>query len=98
MDHRIDSSRNYFESALADITNAVPFLGWIDVLTGTISKYKRTAKELDYVLGSCVNEHRERKLAGDTKGEKDFIDGMLSALDDGKTSTQEAAIVDNMCM
>ncbi|EOX97186.1 Cytochrome P450 82C4, putative isoform 1 [Theobroma cacao] len=82
----------FYLAGLFTVSDAVPVLGWIDVLTGTISKFKRTAKELDYVLGSWVNEHRERRLAGDTKGDKDFIDVMLSILDDGKTSTKEADI------
>ncbi|XP_022762796.1 cytochrome P450 82C4-like [Durio zibethinus] len=79
----------FYLAGLLTISDAVPFLGWIDLLTGTISKFKNTAKELDYVLGSWVKEHRERKLAGDIKGETDFIDVMLSNLDDGKTSQQE---------
>ncbi|XWS55280.1 hypothetical protein CRYUN_Cryun10bG0161800 [Craigia yunnanensis] len=82
----------FYLAGLLTVSDAVPFLGWIDVFTVTMSKFKRTAKELDYVLGSWVNEHRERRPAGDTKGEKDFIDVMLSILDDGKTSTQEADV------
>ncbi|KAK6240490.1 Cytochrome P450 - like 10 [Theobroma cacao] len=82
----------FYLAGLFTVSDAVTVLGWIDVLTATISKFKRTAKELDYVLGSWVNEHRERRLAGDTKGDKDFIDVMLSILDDGKTSTKEADI------
>ncbi|XWS67504.1 hypothetical protein CRYUN_Cryun04dG0012200 [Craigia yunnanensis] len=82
----------FYLAGLFTVSDSVPSLGWIDVLTGTISKFKKTAKELDDVLGGWVKEHRERRLAGDTKGEKDFIDVMLSVLDDGKTSKQEADI------
>ncbi|XVF00624.1 hypothetical protein REPUB_Repub04eG0016800 [Reevesia pubescens] len=82
----------FYLAGLLTVSDAIPFLGWIDVLTGTISKFKKTAKELDFVLGGWVNEHRQRRLAGDIEGEKDFIDVMLSVLDDGKTSEQEADI------
>ncbi|XVE94115.1 hypothetical protein REPUB_Repub01dG0253500 [Reevesia pubescens] len=82
----------FYLAGLLTISDAIPFLGWIDVLTGTVSKFKKTANELDYVLGGWVNEHRQKRLAGDTKGVKDFIDVMLSVLDDGKTSEKEADI------
>ncbi|KAL4318243.1 hypothetical protein GQ457_18G020290 [Hibiscus cannabinus] len=82
----------FYLAGLLTVSDAVPFLGWIDVLTGTVGKFKKTAKELDHVLGSWVNEHRQRRAAGDITGEKDFIDVMLSVLDDGKTSKEEADI------
>ncbi|XVE94114.1 hypothetical protein REPUB_Repub01dG0253400 [Reevesia pubescens] len=72
------------------VSDAVPLLGWLDVLMGHISKIKRTAKELDFILGRWVNEHRERRLHESIKGEQDFIDVMLSIMDNNNIQTQEA--------
>ncbi|OMO92210.1 Cytochrome P450 [Corchorus olitorius] len=72
------------------VSDTVPFLGWVDVLMGRISEMKRTAKELDFVLGSWVNEHRDRRLREGLTGEQDFIDVMLSVMDEGNIPTQEA--------
>ncbi|KAE8687081.1 transmembrane epididymal protein 1-like [Hibiscus syriacus] len=59
-------------------SDTVPFLGWLDVVTGNIVKIKQTAKELDFVIGSWLNEHRERRHNGD----QDFIDVMLFVMDE----------------
>ncbi|OMO92212.1 Cytochrome P450 [Corchorus olitorius] len=64
------------------VSDTFPLLGWVDVLTGRISKMKRTAKELDVVVGNWVNEHRDRRLHEGLNGEQDFIDVMLSVMDD----------------
>ncbi|OMO92211.1 Cytochrome P450 [Corchorus olitorius] len=72
------------------VSDTVPLLGWVDVLMGRISKMKRTAKDLDVVLGSWVNEHRDRKLGQGLNGDQDFIDVMLSVMDEGNVPTQEA--------
>ncbi|OMO92213.1 Cytochrome P450 [Corchorus olitorius] len=73
------------------VSDTVPLLGWVDVLMGRISKMKRTAKELDFVVGSWVNEHQDRKIRQGLNGEQDFIDVMLSVMDiEGNVPTQEA--------
>lgn len=83
----------FYLAGLFTVSDAVPYLGWIDVLSGTISKFKKTAKELDGILSSWVNEHRERRLAdGNASGDKDFIDVMLTVLNDGKTSKEQQDI------
>ncbi|MQM15846.1 hypothetical protein Taro_048800 [Colocasia esculenta] len=43
---------------------------------------KRTSKELEAVLITWIEEHRQKKRdeSGDTEGEQDFIDMMLSSL------------------
>ncbi|XWS62473.1 hypothetical protein CRYUN_Cryun06bG0014200 [Craigia yunnanensis] len=83
-------SNFFYLAGLFLFSDAVPFLGWMDVVIGHISKIKRTAKELDFVLGSWVNEHRQRRLRESIKGKQDFIDVMLSIMDDGSIPTQEA--------
>ncbi|XP_038992345.1 cytochrome P450 CYP82H23-like [Hibiscus syriacus] len=51
----------FYLAGLFLFSDTVPFLGWLDVVTGNIGKIKKTAKELDIVLGSWLNEHRERR-------------------------------------
>ncbi|XP_016679083.1 protopine 6-monooxygenase-like [Gossypium hirsutum] len=52
---------NRFQKAFSDffylaglflVSKTIPFLGWLDVVMGNISKIKRTAKELDFAIGS----------------------------------------------
>ncbi|CAK7329780.1 unnamed protein product [Dovyalis caffra] len=72
-------------------SDAVPFLGWLDSVKGYVGKMKRTARELDNVLGSWVNEHRRTRLNRSIKEEeKDFIHVMLSSMDDRDISVDEA--------
>ncbi|MQM15847.1 hypothetical protein Taro_048801 [Colocasia esculenta] len=62
-------------------SDAVPWLEWLD-LQGYIKAMKRTSKELEAVLITWIEEHRQKKRdeSGDTEGEQDFIDVMLSSL------------------
>ncbi|GAY51872.1 hypothetical protein CUMW_137620 [Citrus unshiu] len=72
----------------------IPFLGWLDTVKGYTGQMKRTAKELDDVFGRLVHEHRHKRLNGSiNKDEEDFIDVMLSVMDDGKTSPEDADTV-----
>ncbi|XVE48620.1 hypothetical protein DITRI_Ditri01bG0016100 [Diplodiscus trichospermus] len=81
------------------VSDAIPCLGWVDVVMGRISKIKRTAKELDFVFGSWVSEHRERRLHENIKKDQDFIDVMLSIMDDNNVPTQEAdTIIKATCL
>ncbi|KAJ4826984.1 hypothetical protein Tsubulata_038906 [Turnera subulata] len=69
-------------------TDAVPFLGWLDSVMGIVGKMKRTAKEIDMVLGSWVNEHRQKRLNGSIKEEEqDLIHVMLPMMDSGQISS-----------
>ncbi|GMJ03635.1 cytochrome P450, family 82, subfamily C, polypeptide 4 [Hibiscus trionum] len=74
------------------VSDAVPFFGWLDVVMGNIGKMKRAAKELDFALESWLNEHRERRNNEDFKGEKDFMDVMLSIMDESNVPSQEADV------
>ncbi|GMN73675.1 hypothetical protein TIFTF001_052220 [Ficus carica] len=63
--------------------DAVPSLGWLD-LGGYEKAMKKTAKELDGIVGEWLEEHkRKRALLNDEerKKEHDFMDVMLSVLD-----------------
>ncbi|KAF8022897.1 hypothetical protein BT93_F0417 [Corymbia citriodora subsp. variegata] len=60
--------------------DALPFLRWLD-LGGHEKAMKRTAEELDKIVGGWLEEHkRNRKDLGETDGDRDFIDVMLSVL------------------
>ncbi|GMJ08492.1 cytochrome P450, family 82, subfamily C, polypeptide 4 [Hibiscus trionum] len=72
------------------VSDFAPFLGWIDVLTGKISKLKRIGKECDNIVGRWVKEHREKRLGENIKGDQDFIYGMLSLMDDDSVPIEEA--------
>ncbi|XP_077214514.1 xanthotoxin 5-hydroxylase CYP82C4-like [Tasmannia lanceolata] len=64
-----------------EVSDALPFLEWMD-LQGHLRVMKKTAKELDSFLVSFLEEHRWKKLSGEAEGDKDFMDVMLSILED----------------
>ncbi|MBA0572669.1 hypothetical protein Golob_002995, partial [Gossypium lobatum] len=82
----------FYLTGLFLVSDTIPFLGCLDVVTGNIGKIKRTAKELDFVLGNWVNEHRERRLNKGIKGNQDFVDVMLSIMDENNVPTQEVDV------
>nr|WNT44086.1 CYP82C154 [Corydalis yanhusuo] len=68
------------------ISDAIPFLRFFDI-QGYEKEMKRNGEDIDLVLGKWVSEHRDRKKKRDLGEEeeeqqKDFIDVMLSILDD----------------
>ncbi|KAJ4826982.1 hypothetical protein Tsubulata_038903 [Turnera subulata] len=70
------------------VSDAVPWLGWLDLVMGTVGKMKRTAREIDSVLGSWVNEHRQKRLNGNiNEEEQDLIHVMLSTMDGDQISS-----------
>ncbi|ESR36371.1 hypothetical protein CICLE_v10030381mg, partial [Citrus x clementina] len=89
---RMVAGKRYYGLFLA--SDNIPFLGWLDTVKGYTGQMKRTAKELDDVFGRLVHEHRHKRLNGSiNKDEEDFIDVMLSVMDDGKTSPEDADTV-----
>lgn len=66
------------------VSDAIPFLGWLDV-KGHEKAMKKTAKELDDILESWIEEHRNQRVGGEvkTEDEQDFIDVMLSLQEKG---------------
>ncbi|XP_030447135.1 cytochrome P450 CYP82D47-like [Syzygium oleosum] len=62
--------------------DALPFLKWLD-LGGHEKAMKRTAEELDEIIGGWLEEHkRNNKDLSETNGNGDFMDVMLSVLKD----------------
>ncbi|KAK8360526.1 hypothetical protein V6Z11_A04G172600 [Gossypium hirsutum] len=80
----------FYLTGLFLVSDLIPFLGCLDVVMGNIGKIKRTAKELDFVLENWVKEHRERRLNKGIEGDQDFVDVMLSIMDENNVTTQEA--------
>lgn len=80
-----EAIRRFFELggsfAMADV---FPFLRWFDV-GGLEKEMKRTAKELDEMLQGWLEEHKEKKNSDKREEhEKDFMDVMLSVLEDSE--------------
>lgn len=69
------------------VSDAIPWLGWLDV-KGHERAMKKTAKDLDVILESWLQEHRQNRARGEvkTEGQQDFIDVMLSLQDQGHLS------------
>ncbi|XAR72858.1 hypothetical protein NMG60_11019636 [Bertholletia excelsa] len=64
------------------LSDTIPFLGWLDVLNGHKSQMKKCANVVDALIGSWMEEHRRNRFAGEIKGEQDFIDVMLSLMEE----------------
>ncbi|XP_034681202.1 xanthotoxin 5-hydroxylase CYP82C2-like [Vitis riparia] len=72
------------------VSDAVPFLGWLDTVRGYTAKMKGTARQLDQVIGRWVEEHRQKRLSGSiNEAEQDFIHAMLSVIDDAQFSAHD---------
>ncbi|TXG52313.1 hypothetical protein EZV62_021482 [Acer yangbiense] len=54
--------------------------GWI--LGGDKKSMKETAKNLDIVVQGWLDEHKKKKASGETKEDEDFMDVMISILQD----------------
>jgi hypothetical protein len=83
------------------VADSLPYLRWLD-LGGYERAMKRTARELDHALEGWLEEHKQRKAAsGEAKGQKDFMDVMLSTVNDDQeiskydddTTTKAACLV-----
>ncbi|OMO84153.1 Cytochrome P450 [Corchorus olitorius] len=67
------------------LSDAIPFLGWLDFFQGYKKAMKRTAKELDILVNGWLKEHKQKRaLGGRVKQEQDFMDVMLNILEDAK--------------
>ncbi|KAK1408622.1 hypothetical protein QVD17_40552 [Tagetes erecta] len=62
------------------VGDALPYLGWLD-LGGHKKTMKRVASGLDDMLTTWLEEHKEKRVGGDTTTETDFIDVMISVIE-----------------
>ncbi|CAN6580468.1 unnamed protein product [Malus baccata var. baccata] len=81
------------------LSDALPFLRWLD-LGGHKKTMRKVAKAVDQVLQGWLEEHKQKKrrtVSSGVKGdeeERDFMDLMLSVLDDAEvTNSFEADII-----
>uniref|UniRef100_M8CE83 Cytochrome P450 71A4 n=1 Tax=Aegilops tauschii TaxID=37682 RepID=M8CE83_AEGTA len=56
----------------------VPWLRWVDVVTGLERKARRAFEEMDGLLERVITDHRQRRGAGDGD-QRDFVDVLLAA-------------------
>ncbi|TXG52312.1 hypothetical protein EZV62_021481 [Acer yangbiense] len=63
------------------VSDALPFLRWLDI-GGDQKSMKKTAKNLDIVVQGWLDEHKKKKASGETKEDEDFMDVMISILQD----------------
>lgn len=106
IDARDESEAHRFKKAINQVmyltgvfvmSDALPYLQWMD-LQGYVRAMKRTAKELDSLIGSWVEEHRFKRrsaVSSETEGGYDFIDVMLTTLpeDDWMSSYDRDTII-----
>ncbi|XVF17778.1 hypothetical protein REPUB_Repub10bG0152900 [Reevesia pubescens] len=72
------------------LSDAIPLLGWLDC-QGYEKAMKRTAKELDILVGGWLEEHKQKRLLGrNVIEEQDFMDVMMNILEDAKISGFDA--------
>ncbi|XP_052193633.1 xanthotoxin 5-hydroxylase CYP82C2-like [Diospyros lotus] len=65
------------------VSDAIPFLSWLDVINGYHAEMKRSAREADALFQGWVDEHRQKRLNGSISPEdQDFIDVMMGALEE----------------
>ncbi|PIA48146.1 hypothetical protein AQUCO_01400612v1 [Aquilegia coerulea] len=81
------------------VSDAIPFLeGWVD-FQGHEKAMKKTAKDVDGILQKWLEEHKRNKLDGRAKVDEDFMDVLLSTLDEKNCSGYEVDIVNKAtCM
>ncbi|XP_048130776.1 cytochrome P450 CYP82D47-like isoform X2 [Rhodamnia argentea] len=79
--------------------DALPFLRWLD-LGGHVKAMKRTAEELEKILGGWLEERKSNsKDSGETNGERDFMDVMLSVLNDEEIGGYDSdTIIKSTCL
>ncbi|KAK7389141.1 hypothetical protein VNO78_23973 [Psophocarpus tetragonolobus] len=59
-----------------------PWLGWVDVLTGKIQKYKATAGAMDALFDEAIAEHLGVKREAEHSNRKDLVDILLQLQED----------------
>ncbi|KAL4578897.1 hypothetical protein LXL04_015028 [Taraxacum kok-saghyz] len=70
------------------VSDAIPFFGWLD-FDGYVKQMKKTAKDLDLVLGGWLDEHRKKRKLDSERNNNNFVDVMLSLEEEGKLSGLE---------
>ncbi|KAJ6751484.1 hypothetical protein OIU85_001964 [Salix viminalis] len=79
-------------------SDLIPFLGWMNHFPGPVKTMKRLSRELDSLMESWIQEHKLKRLESTTKNTNkmegdDFIDVMLSLLDDSMFGYSRETII-----
>ncbi|KAH7660907.1 Cytochrome P450 E-class group I protein [Dioscorea alata] len=81
-----NAAHEFFHLILVSVpSDMFPWLEWMD-LGGYVKAMKAAAKEMDCVMVKLLEEHRERRrrtVSGVPSGQPDFMDVMLSIMEDG---------------
>ena len=64
------------------VSDVVPFLGGLEFFLGQVKYIKKIGRELDTLVGSWVEEHTLRRAKSEPIDKPDFIDVMLSVIED----------------
>ncbi|KAJ6965546.1 hypothetical protein NC652_003433 [Populus alba x Populus x berolinensis] len=78
-------------------SDVIPFLGWMNSFLGSVKTMKRLSRELDSLMESWIQEHKLKRLESTENTNKmeddDFIDVMLSLLDDSMFGYSRETII-----
>ncbi|XP_048567202.1 (+)-menthofuran synthase-like [Triticum urartu] len=73
----------------------VPWLRWVDVVTGLEKKTRRVFEDMDGLLERVITDHRQRRRAAAATGEEgDFVDVMLDSTEELDTGSIKGIILD----
>ncbi|KAK8495674.1 hypothetical protein V6N13_100098 [Hibiscus sabdariffa] len=78
---KIFTQMSYLMSVNA-VSEVVPYLKWMDKWSWQVKTMKRASKEMNNLVQSWVDEHIEKRLKIGSYQHQDFIDVMLSRVDD----------------
>ncbi|XP_042490306.1 cytochrome P450 CYP82D47-like [Macadamia integrifolia] len=93
-----EAIREFFHlMGLSVISDAIPFLEGLD-LQGYEKKMKRMAKNMDSILQRWLEEHQQKRSSSASSdkakgGEQDFMDVMISTIEDTKLGDYDADTV-----
>ncbi|KAF9587233.1 hypothetical protein IFM89_039541, partial [Coptis chinensis] len=80
------------------IEDALPYLSWLD-LQGYKKEMKNTAKKLDSVFHRWLEEHKRMRQTGELNREQDFMDVLMSVLEDTQISEYDSdTIIKSTCL
>lgn len=68
------------------VSDYIPFMGWIDKLTGAIARVDKTFKALDEFLEQVLQEHLNPNYRKKDEEEKDIVDVLLELKNQGRLS------------
>ncbi|KAJ7950509.1 Cytochrome P450 family protein [Quillaja saponaria] len=70
-----------------DASDLIPVLGLLKIETQVLKSMKRVSKDFDILTGSWLKEHTMKERNGETTEPEDFIDVMLSMIDESCLQT-----------